>query len=106
MALTWYRSTRNSDSDLCYGCVLQVQIHGDVRLDTDIIALHVRGPPHAKTPTQASDATGLPLSATDCVSSQVPKSQDSAKLKEFAKKNRLQYIVFKPELKGCVLETR
>jgi len=47
----------------------------------------------------------LPLSATDCVSSQVPKIQDSAKLKEFAKKNRLKYIVFEPELKGCVLMT-
>jgi hypothetical protein len=64
MALTWYlSSTRDSDSDLCYGCVLQVQIHGDVRLDTDIIALHVRGPPLAKTPTQASECYWF---ATEC----------------------------------------
>ena len=50
----------------------------------------------------------MPLSATECVSSQVPKSQDraNAKLKEFANKNGLEYKVFEPELKGCVLKTR
>jgi hypothetical protein len=53
----------------------EVQIHGDVRLDTDIIALHV------------------------------PKNhQDSAKLQEFAKKNRLQYYMFEDKLKSCTLK--
>jgi len=52
----------------------EVQIHGDVKLDRDIVALHV------------------------------PKDEDGPKLQDFASKNKLEYRVFEHKLKSCTLK--